>query len=202
MYKIKTYLPVFPGFYNTIFEPYNEDSEVDEINNIREEKGLSEITFDDCEFNYDEYFTDVAEKCTDAIEAVLIELDLIKSIEFEKLVSPEFYNYTNDSINITINLSDVNLNNILKYINNNLDEFAEYIRERYTSCSGFISSYSNNYQDWINKESIEHKHKLGSIFEFILLIEEYDQESLYYDCEDIYIFCSNYNELTEGCYDV
>ena len=46
MKKIETYLPLFPGFYGTIFEPY-EDSEIDCINEVRKEKGLDEIRCSD-----------------------------------------------------------------------------------------------------------------------------------------------------------
>ena len=70
MITFKTFLPVFPGFYSTIFESNGEDQEIDEINNLRTEKGLEPITFDDCDFNYAEYENEVSKECTNFIEQI------------------------------------------------------------------------------------------------------------------------------------
>jgi len=193
---IKTYLPIFTGFYNTIFEPCNEDSEVDDINNLRESEGLKPIGYDDCQWDYKDYFGRVSEQCAEVIESELKGLGLIESIEYENLYSPKEYNFRNDSINIAIELTEDNIKAIGKYLNENIDPFKVYIKDKYTSCSGFISSYSNNVNDWIDSDSLEHKHKLGSILGFILLDNAFDQFELFDQLTDTYICASNYSELT------
>jgi len=54
--KIKSYLPIFQGFYETIFEPC-EDHIIEEPYN-----------YDDYDFDYDEYREEMAKDCVNAIE--------------------------------------------------------------------------------------------------------------------------------------
>ena len=194
--KIKTWLPVFPGFYNTIFEPNNEDVEIDEINRLRLDQGLPKITYDECEWNYKEYFEEVSTQCVCIIENELRQMGMVISIKFEELRSPQFYNYSNDAINIEVELSDKNIDVIKTYIYANINPFSVYIKDEYTSRSGFYSRYSNDVRDWVGKENLEHEHKLGSILQFILFNEEFDDMSLFDLITDTYICASNYSELT------
>ena len=82
MNKIKTFLPVFTGFYNTIFEP-NESSEIDNYNQLQG----ADYNYDDFEFDYEDYRKRVAEQCVESIE---IELDLIFSLNFDGDFKIEF----------------------------------------------------------------------------------------------------------------
>ena len=87
--KTETYLPIFKGFYGSIFEP-DETNEIDYINELRAEKELREIDYDDCKFNYSEYYKDVSKCLVDEIADELSEF--VESIEFQQLKSPQFYN--------------------------------------------------------------------------------------------------------------
>ena len=98
---IETYLPLFPGFYNTIFEPY-EANEIEYINTERKAKGLEPLEYNDFSFDYDGYYKDVAEKCCEYIENELKELGLITELKYQCVSSPKYYNYSNDSIYIEI----------------------------------------------------------------------------------------------------
>ena len=198
--KVKTYLPVFSGFYNTIFEPC-ENAEIDDINNNRTSKELGPITYDDCKFDYDGYFKEVAEQCCDIIEYELGKY--VSKITLEELISPKEYNFHNDSINCEIELTEKNIKAINKTIFDNLDLFEDYL-QRYKSCDGFISFYSEYASDWLNDKTIKaevlkHEHKLGSILEFICQILEIDDMTLYENLE-VYIYATNYDELC-GNYD-
>jgi hypothetical protein len=111
-------------------------------------------------------------------------------------MSPKYYNFSNDSINIEIQIKDIN--EIIAYLQDNEEEFSKYIKERYSSSDGFISSHSNDYVDWLfalnNGEDL--KHKLGSVLEFILGNEGYTTYDLYDGLNgENYIECTNYNEL-------
>ena len=196
----KTFAPLFPGFYNTIFEPFNEDDEISEINKIRSEKNLPEIDFDDCEFNYNEYEENISlDVCYNIANFLQDILSTEVNIKKEALISPKFYNYSNDSINIEIQI-DKSL--IIDYLINNFNAFKYYIEKKYTSCSGFISSYSNNAYLWIEdikNENFDASHKLGSILDFILTNEGFTDLDLYHQCNDsTYIYVTNYDELTEA----
>ena len=194
MKTYKTFLPIFPGFYNTLFEP-DENIEIDCINEDRQSKGLKELNFDYFIFDYDEYYNEIGYKCTEVIENTL--KDILKndiSIKFEKIISPKYYNYSNDSINVEISL---NKDDIFSYLLNNYDDFKEYIKEKYSSRSGFISWFSNDANDWIKDfaDDFEMDHKIGSILEFIILNDDYDY-NLYDKIDDLpMLYCKNYDEL-------
>ena len=73
----------------------------------------------------------------------------------------------------------------------NFDSFAQYIKDNYTSCSGFISNYSSYASDWMEdlRENAENEaHKVGAVLDFILQeVDEYKADDLYFDlCENAY----------------
>jgi len=86
---------------------------------------------------------------------------------------------------------------ILDYLKEHKKEFSEYLLDHYKSCSGFISSYSYDFEDWYNKESVLHPHKLGAIFNFILLNEDEDIMDEFYEAalQDAYITGELINNL-------
>jgi len=196
--KFETFLPLFPGFYNTYLESDDaETSELDYINEQRAENGLEQIEWDKCEFDYDEYRQRVSKAYTNAVEHELKSLGLVNNIEFQELISPKEYNFSTDSIDVEI---DVNIENLQKYIAENKQKFIEYLKEKYTSCSGFISSYSTDFDVWSEDTDTFtnfecNGHYLGSILDFIL-----DNEGIEYDLdlngETNYITVTNFDELT------
>lgn len=167
---MKTYLPIFTGFYNTFFSIYLEDKIEDELEHLNKE-------YDDINFNYKEYENEVSINCCDIVSQYLKDEGFDNTIKFESLYSPKYYNYSNDSINIDI---DIDLNQIKDFLKDNKEAFNQYIKERYTSCSGFISHHSNNYKDWINELNENEEHKIGACLEFILIELGYNSEDLAY----------------------
>ena len=185
MKQIETYLPVFPGFYNTIFEP--DETDWLEENNVE---------WENMNFDNEEYQNDVARAVCNTMASEL--LDYVDSIEFEAVASPKFYNYTNDTINVKIGLTEKNIIAIGNCIADNKKDFEQFLIDRYTSCSGFISSYPNDIASWSELTSgfrvfSNDGHHLGAILEFVCEIEDVDQETLYYgDNEQVYtdMYCS------------
>lgn len=198
--KIKTYLPVFTGFYGTLFES-DETSELDDINEKREKQELSPITWDDCKWDYKEYNERVAKAAVNWVENALKDIFKTKiTIEFEELISPREYSFANDSINVVISYKVGEfLPELKKYLNDNWEEFSHYIKDRYTSCSGFSSFYSNNANTWVSEylpQVKDRAHILGSILNFVLLNEEQNEEAMHYGiCGEMYINALNYDEL-------
>lgn len=200
--KIETWLPIFPGFYGTLFEA-DEDNEIHDICQQRESLGLNEIGYEQLEFGYDDYRNSVADHATDFIEEKLKELNLITSIRFQAISSPREYNFANDSIHVEIELTEENRKSIMRHLVETAEDFNDYIKESYTSCSGFISHHSNDYIDWIWMEAIEDRHKLGAILQYICINEEITHDDMYDYCttQGCYISCTNYDDATTKQYD-
>lgn len=175
----ETYLPIFSGFYESLWMNDNTyDTAIEMINGIRNDKGLPEITFDDdMELNYTDYEYEVVNHIKDWLYS---EVDFIKSIVIQKIIHPREYNFKTDSVNIAM---DVDTDIISKHIYENKEEFSKYLKYHYTSFDGFMSYYSNSFADWEEnthnfKDFEETEHELGSVIEFILTyvyeINEYD----------------------------
>ena len=190
----ETYLPVFKGFYGSIFEP-DETNEIDYINEQRAEKELPEIDYDDCNFNYSRYYKDVSEYLVNEVESELSEY--VNSIKFQELKSPKFYNFTNDWINVVINPKP---DAIINYINDYKDEWKKYLMDNYKSYDGFISSYDcfPESDDWNNYNIINGKHQLGSALNFIAENEGINELDMWdYIVGNVSLECTNFDELTK-----
>lgn len=189
--SIETWLPIFPGFYGTIFESDTEG----ELCSQNQERDLSlpEIEYDDLDFDNSAYETEVVKQCTSFIEDQLKPLGLVTAIKFQGISSPKEYNFHNDSGNIEVDLTKANIKAIKAYIYAHRKEYEEYL-VRYKSCSGFISYYNHDFDSW--KEYTdnfmnysEKAHYLGSILEFICLNEGWDSEVMY---DSLEVYVSNY----------
>lgn len=191
MKTIETYLPIFPGFYSTIFEP-------DETDWLEE----NEVNWDDMDFDMKGYGDDIAKACCHTLCDELKEY--VSKIKMQSVSSPKEYNFYNDSINVEIHLSEKNITAIGNCIAENKEEFRQFLKDRYTPCSGFIPSHSNDTAVWHELTSgfrvfDSNPHHLGSILEFVCQIEDIDQDTLYYGCEHVYVdeYCSVKPKLTE-----
>jgi len=197
MKTIKTWLPVFPGFYGTYYEP-QEDSEFEYINEQRECIHLSPLPFEAVKWDYDTYYNEIAKNACNYIESVLE--NFINAIKFEEIRSPKEYNFSNDAVNIEVELSEDNIKEIKLFLLNNKTDFEKYIRKNYTSYDGFLSHYNNDVNDWLDyiDTNLEHEHKLGAILQFICYqleddIDEIMPEFVLIDCS---LSASNYDECT------
>lgn len=173
LHTIKSYLPVFPGFYNTVLqadeERYVEDG----------------YTYTDYEWDYEQYQIDVAITCTRVVSTWLKEMGIAIILKYYSIHSPREYNFRNDSVNVDYIISDYCLNKIKSLLATNETAFAEYLAENHKSRSGFTSFYSHNTQEWINADWVNDTVRLGSILEFLIgHLTDYDQMTLCYTCDD------------------
>lgn len=148
MSKTEFNLPIFPGFYNTIFE---FDSEyVQESINQDIEDGITKTDIsvvDDLDIDYRGYCNDIAIACVDVVSTKLLELELISSpIEFIGVSSPKYYNYRNDQIVVC---ADVHTANIAKYLIEHKEAFHKYLEDEHTSRDGYISFIDNSVEQWL-----------------------------------------------------
>lgn len=178
MEKFETFLPVFKGTYGNYWDDYcpkdedGHDLPIDryEINQraLLESIGKSMISW----FEHD----------TD-----LFGLAGIESIEFEGSHSPQFYNFSNDSINVSIT---INTDKLYEYILENKEYFTKEIQYEFTSRSGFIPYYSNDIDDW-EKETQGftdfscNQFYLGFLLNIICDIEGYEERDAYWDWCDL-----------------
>lgn len=170
--NIKTFLPLFSGFYNTIWDFETTDFE-NENNCI----------FDELIIDYNEYNNDVVLGICAFIKE---NCEFIKSIKFENINSPKFYNYSNDSANITI---DIDLQGFKAFIYANKKAFNQYFKDNYTSCDGFMSSFENSFEGWkidTNNFNDLNNHYLGALLQCYFQINGITEYNAY-ECNEIYI---------------
>jgi hypothetical protein len=174
--KAKTFLPVFNGFYNTIFE-FDYSGVEYQIKEDRQEKGLVS-DFDDLKIDNEKYENDIVTSFCHVLKSELSEY--IFDIELENIIHPKAYNFANDSANVIIKYD---VEKIRDFIYSHKGSFELFLKSRYTSCDGFISHYSNDFETWeketnnFNDLSIN-GHFLGAILEFIARIEKISEENI------------------------
>jgi len=190
---IGTYLPIFPGFYGTVFEYQSDDIEYSLFNNPDSiHETLKSFICDnvwDC-INYSDYQTDTCKAAVSYIDDIIKEntylCDIVKTVEFDNVYSPKEYNFYNDSVNINL---EVDFNKLLKaFMRHPLA--GTFLKERYTSCSGFISHYPNNLKQWARDAYEDQDHTIGTMIEFLLMADDPEGEHIHdmyeYVTENIY----------------
>lgn len=188
-----TWLPVFPGFYETIFDgEMIYENEEDYIRETIKPVELADCMIENmCNSNagtklWKDYTRSIAEQCVDCIEKELKALRFVEKLEFEEISSPKYYNYINDSINIQVTFSAENVRAIRNFIFENLEAWKTYLKENYTSCDGFISFHKStpDSEEWVVDSALNDSHNAGAVLEFLCGENDIDQETLYYFCEN------------------
>ena len=186
--KVQTFLPVFNGFYNTLFEDILDNATDNAIEWYNEDNKNS-LNYDNFDFDFITLQNEICKDAVSKIEEKLNEIGINCSIKYDTLISPREYNFSNDSINIEINFKK--FSRVIEILEQNYNSFSQYTKEHYTSRDGFISNYSSYASDWMEdlREDAENEaHKVGAVLDFILQeVEEYKDENLYFDlCENAY----------------
>ena len=147
--QLEINFPMFEGFYYSQLD-LAENIEVGE----GEEYSMTEEQFDNIDWNstnenvskfYLDYFKD---ELSDFFKSIGV-----LSLEFIKVDSPKYYNYSTDKLvcNIEIN-KDVFVHELRKH---NFDNWEQFLKDNFTSYDGFISFYPNTTTEWdelINEE--------------------------------------------------
>lgn len=134
---IETTVPLFDGFYNSVYE--FEEERILEGTNLK---------YDELLIDYEGYVNAIGKEYTAQICDLLKEHEYISNYEYEKVVSPKYYNYSTDSIYCKIEFSMYNIAKIKNWLKENWKVFEKTIKEKFTSCSGFHSFYSNSADIW------------------------------------------------------
>ena len=166
--------PFFHGFYESM---YTNDGNI-EWDLFNDPNSVPEEILNKCiqeAYIPDEYYKDVCSAYLDVLDSYL--KGTIKSWGTSELVeidSPKEYNFRTDDIVAKINITDEINNEINEYIQNNKEAFKKWIKDHHSSYDGFISFYSNDTEEWLELEDLDH-NELGSILGFILENQEGDE---------------------------
>ena len=165
----------FQGFYESIFEQGLDNVEEYLLDPLAEEyqttpKIVAEALY--YATDYRKAYIDVAKAYVDEFNDYLksehnLDLDLV----FESLDSPKEYNFATDRIFCTI--SEENVRKLRSAVPD--DELRIAIKSRFTSRSGFISSYPNDLDDWDPDVTAWDHNEIGT------LLETLDHDDLAFD---------------------
>lgn len=188
-------LPCFSGFYG--YEEYIYDypcdidyleSEYSDLHNEIKSNGLLDELNDLCidNIDYQETCKKIAKGIVDRVYNDLLTCeDYVSSIDFLTLKSPRYYNYSTDEIIAEVKLSDEQFEELentcfVTYEN----EFKRYLKDNYTSCSGYISFVPSDFEEFKNYKNKEEDIYLTLLLEFLIstqrdsLISPYDIDNI------------------------
>lgn len=165
MKTYNTFCPLFNGFYGTIWEYDNEESDIEYYN----EENKTDLNWDDFNWDYADYHKRAAQAIVNKVESELKPYLNVK-FEFEEISSPKEYNFYNDSIWVKATLS---LNKLIALIKERKEKAAQYFLDHYTPHSGFIPFHSNDIDQWLRKIYIlkEPEHRIGALLDCLCSIE-------------------------------
>jgi len=182
-------LPFFPGFYESWLE--NSDTAYwaikEELDYYRDDLGKEDLTEDDLDFDYKEYRKDVCDAFVDAWANRAP--DFVKSVKFEELWSPRYYNYETDRIYAEIEMEDDWKDKVREFMYKNWEWLRERILKDWSDRDGFISFMENHSDMWPEKMfEDEDVRYIGTMLGYMMELEDGDiYEHLCEDTlEDIY----------------
>ena len=120
--------------------------------------------FEDIDFNQKD---EVGASLTNVINRCICNLGI--KAEYQSFISPKFYNFENDSIYVEYTYDSLDV--LIAWIRDNVDDVSKELKNRYTSCDGFISHHSIYVNEWIDVLDID-SHKLGAMLDIYLTIED------------------------------
>ena len=175
MTKLLTTLP-FCGFYESaasgmIDSEVESFCEYNETDNLKEEHpdlnfngDIGDLVFD--AMDYPKAYRAYAESyAANLAAAIADETGLDLGLEFESMDSPREYNFKTDRLYAHIEPDKVQA----MFEQTNQGALAARIKERFTSCDGFISFYSNDVTVWLEKPLDQwDPNELGTLLEAFL----------------------------------
>lgn len=173
MSKHAVRLMFFSGFYESI---HNSAMESEEEYILEDYPGKK---WDDFSWKYD--WEGYAKSYVSAISS---EIGI--NLEFRNLWSPREYNFATDEIYCFIETSDVEkLSSVI-----DSEVLSKLIKSRFTSRDGFFSFYSNDIEEWKEKDVTEWDEiELGILLDAWLVVNELDDDDFGLDYIG-YEYCS------------
>ena len=174
--QLEINFPLFEGFYNSYLD-LSENIEVGE----GEEYSMTEEQFDNIDWNstnenvskfYLGYFKD---ELSDFFKSIGV-----LSLEFIKVDSPKYYNYSTDKLVCNIEIDkNVFVHELRKH---DFDNWEQFLKDNFTSYDGFISFYPNTTMEW--DELINEEIENGNIIIETLLKFYLEQNDGFYEIKE------------------
>ena len=174
--QLEINFPLFEGFYNSYLD-LSENIEVGE----GEEYSMTEEQFDNIDWNstnenvskfYLNYFKD---ELSDFFKSIGV-----LSLEFIKVDSPKYYNYSTDKLVCNIEIDkNVFVHELRKH---DFDNWEQFLKDNFTSYDGFISFYPNTTMEW--DELINEEIENGNIIIETLLKFYLEQNDGFYEIKE------------------
>lgn len=148
---------LFSGTYETIWEVTDTDDEGNEL---------------DCNYDFQEFMKSIAEAYQGYQEKMVKELGIpwLTGIKFTGgTFSPHEYNFSTDSLDMELEIDrDVMLESVRKLKG---AEFAQYLRDNYSSRDGFWSWTPDTYEEILKELETEGEYfqqSLGAVLNYII----------------------------------
>lgn len=179
---------------------------------LRTHRYLTDFTknslFDPCEkdgietgdesLDFNAYYKNVSTSIVNIIQEKLSEFLNVSAedvmIVYDGLQSPKYYNYRNDVIACTYYVSPLFVDSVLSYLHDNTEALQKYLTKHFESRSGFISDFTTDVGWWIETFKTFKTSKFtevdgfstvfGSVLDFLLNNEKFDEIALYYEVGD------------------
>lgn len=149
---------IFEGFYESNL--WNSDTEFH----------VSEMLGGDYEVDFDKFTESVAKGAVGLLYDTVDFFDsVITDIRYVGLDSPHYYNFETDRLVMDIDYNDKKLR---CYIQDNVEDFSYYLKEKYTSYSGYISFVSNEAYIYLSEDAPDYADSI--MLEYYLLRCIYD----------------------------
>jgi hypothetical protein len=182
MKKLLLALP-FEGFYQSFIDACYDDQEEMEASNLATESlAYAHLGLDEGAVHHEIYRASDYAKAHQFLAREVVKefsrrvkdrFDLKLDLQFESMDSPRFYNYDTDRIFAFIPL--LQARQLLTRVRHTTLEAT--IKDRFTSRSGFLSSYSNCLETWLLKPLSEWDHNEVGTLLHALIAEEDDWDS-------------------------
>lgn len=138
---VTAYIP-FEGFYESHYSYDIEDhieQEIDHFNNCH----CTDFTH--CDVSYTVDHEGIARSYTNSFISLLEKhYDLKLDYEFSRLISPKFYNYETDTIEIKLSKESL----LALYKKRNPELFKEFVYKELKERDGFFPFYDNDIETW------------------------------------------------------
>ena len=173
-------LRIFQGLYESTL--YNSDTDYYLAQTLGGSLG------DEVDYDFDEFKQVAGKACVNSLEDELYSHDVITNMDYAGMHSPRYYNYDTDRVLIDI---DYNFIKLVKYCKHtNRDKFNQYLKDNYTSYSGYISFVENSVskfflKDWFNS----HKNMAIQVMIEFYLTSEIDMDA---HLQNMYEACQNW----------
>ena len=175
----------FPGFYesalmdsDTSYWAIKEELEYlrDELSDEHPE--YRNLTENDLDFRYRDYERDVAERFVSAWEWRAPSA-VVESVEFDEIVSPRYYNFSNDRLFGKVKLRDGWEDEMRNFIAENEEWLKERVHDDWTSYDGFCSFMDNDLDEWPEHLFVEHDERYISTMIGYMMIKEHNGKASY-----------------------